>query len=127
MRTLDGITRMLWPLAALDDLSNWLEDGSAGPRVFLGFAAGVVAAGLIFQDIVPLVWVRSLVNAAIFFGHGPLLLVLASVVAGVTVLPVVFAQVIPVLTRLAVFAGLCAVAAGVCYESYRLILAAKLF
>lgn len=127
MRTLDGITGTLWPLAAMDDLSNWLQDGSAGARVFLGIAAGVVATLLIFQTLVPLFWMQSLVNSAIFSGQGAFVLILASVVAGATVLPIVMAQVIPVLTRLVVFAGLCALTAGLCYESYRLILSVKLF
>jgi hypothetical protein len=126
MRMLDGITRTLWPLAAMDDLSNWLQDGSAEARAFLGIGAGVAAALLIFQTFVPLLWVQSLVNSSIFFGQGAFVLILASLVAGATVLPMVIAQVIPVLTRLLIFAGLCALAAGVFYEGYQLLVSAKL-
>ncbi|MGA8111888.1 MAG: hypothetical protein WBD46_10990 [Acidobacteriaceae bacterium] len=126
MRALDGIAGALWPLAAMDDLSNWLQDGSAGARMFLGIAAGTVAALLIFQNFVPLLWVQALVSSAIFSGQGALLLILGSLVAGATVLPIVFAYLIPVLTRLVVFAGLCALAAGACYEAWRLILSARL-
>lgn len=127
MAILDRITEKLWPVSAMDDFGNWVEDGSAAARIFLGLAAGITAAILMFQNLVPLLWVRWLVNSAVFFGYGPFALILVSFLAGITILPTVFGYAIPVLTRLLVFAGLCALAAGLCYGSYQLFVSAKIF
>lgn len=125
-RILDAITGKLWPLAAMDDFSSWMQDGSAAARVFMGLLAGSVAAILLFQNIVPLFPVLRLVNSPALFGHGPLLLILASALAGLTILPFILGHAIPVLTRLLVFAALCALAAGLCYGSYQLFVSAQL-
>jgi hypothetical protein len=126
-RILNRIIAELWPLTAIEDFSNWLLEGAESARLFLGILAGAVAALIIFQNAVPLVWVQTLVNSSFFFGHGALLIVLASVLAGLTVLPVVLAQLIPLLMRLVILAGLCALTAGICYAGWQLILSARFF
>lgn len=126
VRMLDQIVAKLWPLALMDDFSDRLQEGSARERVSLGFVTGLIAAMLIFQDVVPLFWVHSLVNSAAFMGHGALLLILASIAAGVSVLPPVLALAIPVMTRLMILGGVCALAASLCYVSYRLLLSPHL-
>lgn len=122
MRILDRLTATLWPLAAMDDFANWMEEGSAAARLFLGAATGSIAAILIVQSMVPLFSLRGLMNSPIFFGQGGVVLILAGFLAGITILPSVVAHVIPVLTRLAVLAGLCVLAAALGYEAWRLFL-----
>lgn len=128
MRALNRMNDKLWPLAALDDFSSWLLDGPGSIRVFLGALAGtIVALLLLMQGSAPAIWLQSLVSSPVFGGHGAVLLLVGSFLAGMTVLPHLLARLLPALTRLAILGAVVALAVWLGSHAWQLILSAKLF
>jgi hypothetical protein len=125
MRALEAVTAKTWPLAMVDEMCGWLEEGSAASRVFAGSAAAATMAALLTLHWTQLTWLQSTTLLRVFGGHGVLALVAASFVVGATVLPMVVGQVLGVLLRFYVLVNLCALTALVGYGGWLLYSYAK--
>lgn len=121
MRLLEWVTARTWPLAVMDDICGWFEEGSAGSRVFLGCVAGAVIAALLSLQWASLYRLQSLTWLPVFCGHGFLVLVTGSFLLGVTILPVIVGHVLGVLLRFYVLLNLCSMAALVGYGGWLLL------
>lgn len=125
MRALEWVTAKTWPLAVMDDMCMWLEDGSASSRMFVGFAAAFVMAALLTLHFAQLSGLQAMTLLPVFGGHGVLALVIASFVVGATLLPVVLGYALGLLLRFYVLVNLCSLAAMVAYGSWLLYSYAK--
>lgn len=120
MRLLEWVTAKTWPLAVLDDMCTWFEEGSAGSRMLLGCAAAAVTAALLTWSWAPLTALQTVMAVPPFGGHGFLILVGASFLLGVTILPTVLGHLLGVLLRCYVLLNLCGIAALVGYGGWLL-------
>jgi hypothetical protein len=120
MRALEWVTAKTWPLAVLDDMCSWFEEGSAGSRMFLGSAAAAVMAALLSLHWTALYGLQAVTLLPVFGGHGMPALVAASFLLGATILPTVLGHVLGVLLRFYVLVNLCSMAALVAYGGWLL-------
>jgi hypothetical protein len=120
MRALEWVTAKTWPLAVLDDMCSWFEEGSAGSRMFLGSAAAAVMAALLSLHWTALYGLQAVTLLPVFGGHGMSALVAASFLLGATILPTVLGHVLGVLLRFYVLVNLCSMAALVGYGGWLL-------
>jgi hypothetical protein len=123
IRVLEWMTAKTWPLAVLDDMCMWFEEGSAASRMFVGCAAAATMAALLSMHLV--YGLKGMTLLPVFGGHGVLALVVASFVAGATLLPVVLGHLLGVVLRFYVLVNLCTMAALVGYGSWLLYSYAK--
>ena len=121
MRALEWVTAKTWPLAVLDDMCMWFEQGSLASRMFVGCWAAAVIAVLLSLHAAALYGLQAMTLLPVFGGHGTLALVAASFALGATVLPAVLGHVIGVLLRFYVLLNLCTMAALVGYGSWLLV------
>jgi hypothetical protein len=127
LQILNRVHDKLWPLAAMDDFSNWLLDGPGSIRLFLGALAGTIAALFLIQGSAPVIWLQTLAGPAISAADGAILLILGSVLVGLTVLPAVLARLLPLLTRLLILGTVVALAAWLGHCNWHLIPLTKFF
>jgi hypothetical protein len=120
IRILEWMTAKTWPLAVLDDMCTWFEDSSAASRMAVGCAAAATMAALLTVHWAALYGLQSMALLPVFGGHGVLIVVAASFVAGATLLPVVLGHVLGVLLRFYVLLNLCTMAALVGYGGWLL-------
>jgi hypothetical protein len=125
MGALEWVTAKTWPLAALDDMCEWFEQGSGASRMFVGGWTAAVLTVLLTVHATALLGLQALMLLPVFGGHGMLALVAASFVVGATVLPAVLGLAIGVLLRFYVLANLCVLAALVGYGGWLLYSYAK--
>lgn len=125
MRALEWVTAKTWPLAVLDDMCMWFEQGSLASRMFVGCAAAAVMMVLLSMQSAALYGLQAITLLPVFGGHGALVLVAASFATGATLLPVVLGHVLGVLLRFYVLLNLCTMAALVGYGSWLLYSYAK--
>ena len=125
IRILEWMTAKTWPLAVLDDMCTWFEDGSAASRMAVGCAVAAAMAALLTVHWAALYALQAMALLPVFGGHGVLVVVAASFVAAAALLPVVLGHVLGVLLRFYVLLNLCAVAALVGYGSWLLYSYAK--
>ncbi|MGA7523520.1 MAG: hypothetical protein WBW84_13770 [Acidobacteriaceae bacterium] len=120
MRALEWVTAKTWPLAVLDEMCEWFEEGSAASRMFVGCAAAATMAALLTVHAAALVGLQALTLLPVFGGHGVMALVAASFLVGVTILPTVLGHALGVLLRFYVLVNLCTVAALLGYGCWLL-------
>lgn len=125
IRMVEWMTAKAWPLAVMDEMCTWLEEGSASSRVFTGCAAAAIMTALLTLHSAALYGLQSMTLLPVFGGHGVAVLVAASFVAGVTVLPMVLGLVVGVLLRFYVLVNLFTLAALVGYGGWLLYSYAK--
>jgi len=125
MRALEWVTMKAWPLAVLDDMCEWFEEGSGASRMFVGCAAALTMAALLTVHSTALYGLQSLTLLPVFDGHGLLALVAASFLLGVTILPAVLGQLLGVLLRFYVLVNICLLATVVGYGGWLLYSYAK--
>lgn len=125
IRILEWMTAKTWPLAVLDDMCEWLEDGSAASRMFVGCAAAAVMAALLTVHWAALYGLQAMTLMPAFGGHGVLALVAASFLVGATLLPAILGHVLGVLLRFYVLVNLCTLAALFGYGGWLLYSYAK--
>lgn len=125
MRVLEWMTAKTWPLAMLDDMCTWFEDGSAASRMFVGCAAAATMTALLTIHATSLYGLQAATQLPVFGGHGLLALVAASFLVGATILPTVLGHVLGVLLRFYVLVNICALAALVGYGGWLLYSYAK--
>jgi hypothetical protein len=122
---LEWMTAKTWPLAVLDDMCLWFEDGSVASRMAVGCAAAATMAALLTVHWAALYGLQAMALLPAFGGQGLLVLVAASFVTGATLLPVVLGHVLGVLLRFYVLLNLCTMAALVGYGGWLLYSYAK--
>lgn len=115
IRMLEWMTAKTWPLAMVDDMCTWLEEGSGASRVFMGCAMAATMAALLTLHSTALYALQSMMLLPVFGGHGLPVLVAAAFVVGATILPTVLGHVLGVLLRFYVLINLCSMAALVGY------------
>jgi hypothetical protein len=120
MRALEWATAKAWPLAVLDEMCEWLEDGSAGSRLFGGIAAAAAMFALLSVHAAALHGLQSLTLLPVFFGYGVPALVVASALMGATVLPTLLGHALGVVLRFYVLLNACTLAAMVGYGGWLL-------
>ncbi len=125
MRALEWVTAKTWPLAVLDDMCMWFEQGSLASRMFVASVAAAVMTLLLSMHSAALYGLQAITLLPVFGGKGTLVLVAASFVTGATLLPMVLGHVIGVLLRFYVLLNLCTMAALVGYGSWLLYSYAK--
>ena len=125
MRALEWVTTKTWPLAVLDDMCTWFEDGSVASRMFVGCAAAVVMTALLTIHATSLYGLQAVTPLPVFGGHGMLVLASASFLLGVTILPAVLGHVLGVLLRLYVLVNICTLATLLGYGGWLLYSYAK--
>jgi len=109
---LDWLTARIWPLAVLDDIAAWLQEGSAAGRMLLGSVAAALLFALSSLQWAPLDRLQSLtLLPPIFAAHSLIVLLAASFLIGAVILPALVGHLLPVLLRLYILANLCAFAA----------------
>lgn len=106
MRLLDGTIARLWPLAFLDEMFTWIEDGSAASRMLVGSALAATFAALLSMHWPPLDAVQSIPLQPVFAGHGMTVLVAATFLIGAVILPALLGRVLATLLRLCVLVTL---------------------
>ncbi len=125
IRMVEWMTAKAWPLAVMDEMCTWLEEGSASSRVFTGCVAAAIMTALLTLHSVALYGLQSMTLLPVFGGHGVAVLVAVSFVAGVTVLPMVLGLVVGVLLRFYVLVNLFTLAALMGYGGWLLYSYAK--
>lgn len=125
MHALEWMTAKTWPLAVLDDMCTWFEDGSAASRMFVGCAAAMVMAALLTVHAASLSSLQALTLLPVFGGHGLVALVAASFLAGATILPAVVGHLFGVLLRFYILVNVCVLATLLGYGSWLLYSYAK--
>lgn len=118
MALVEGITAKLWVLAAVDDIGEWLGQGSFLARTALGALAACAMNLLLSSELASTQGLRSFAQDPLFAGHGILALIVLAAAAGFTLLPSILGYLLPILVRLSVVAGMLALAAGAGYEIY---------
>lgn len=125
MRALEWVTAKTWPLAVLDDMCMWLEEGSAASRILVGCAAAALMTALLTVHATSLYGLQALTLLPVFAGHGLAALVAAAFLLGFTILPMLLGNVLGVLLRFYVLLNLCTLATVLGYGSWLLYSYAK--
>lgn len=107
MRALEWVTAKTWPLAVLDDMCTWFEEGSPASRMFMGCAAAALMTALLTVHATSLYGLQALTLLPVFGGHGLPALFAATFLAGCTILPTVVGHALGVLLRFYVLVNLC--------------------
>ena len=118
---LDSVAESLWPFSQLSNLSEWLEEGNAACRMLLGCFAGGVETFLIYGNVSHMHWMGELAKASIFQGYGSLGLIVAALIFGVAVLPVLLSRALALMIRVTIFLLGCEILAGLFYGGYLLL------
>jgi hypothetical protein len=125
MALLEAITAKVWVLGAVDDIGEWLGEGSSLIRIALGGLAACAMSFLLFGQLASMQGLRSFAEDPLFAGHGAIVLILLAAAAGLVLLPSILAALLAILVRVAVVTGLLALAAGAGYGIYLLCLQLK--
>lgn len=104
----------LWPFCFLNDVSDWLEEGSKIARLTTGIAAGAGAVFLASANLPHLGWLGN----PVFRNYGLPFAVLIAGLTGVIVLPMMLSKAIAFLTRVLVCVSALALAGGFCYVAW---------
>lgn len=125
MRIVEWMTAKAWPLAVMDEMCTWFEEGSGASRIFVGCAAAATMAALLTLHGAALYGLQSMTLLPVFGGHGVLALMAASFLVGVTIVPTALGLVLGVLLRFYVLVNLVTLAALVGYGGWLLYTYAK--